>query len=306
MCRWSVDEVLASRPPIRINQVGYLPGRPMRATLVTSSPDPLEFVVRDRDRLMWQGMSQPWPVRPEPTSGMTVHVLDFTGAGLSGPVLRLEAGALRSHAFTVGQDLYGRLTTDALRVFRLLRSGVAIPDDVLAGYGRPAGHAGRPPNRGDTDVSAWTGPDAERLYPGWRCAGTFDVSGGWYDAGDYGKYVTSGSIAVWQLLSTLDVLLAAERDRANTLAAAVRRRVPLAARLAAPDAGAERRPARRTWHSIGSMAPSGHRCPAGPTRTQHGACCTDRRRPPACTWRRRRRTAPDISPVWIRPTPASC
>ena len=55
-------------------------------------------------------------------------------------------------------------------------------------------------------MPAWTGVEARRLYPGWRCKGTFDVSGGWYDAGDYGKYVTSGGIAVWQLLSTLDLL----------------------------------------------------------------------------------------------------
>ena len=152
---------------------------------------------------------------------MTVHVLDFTGAGVRGADLRLELGTLRSHAFAVSENLYAKLNTDALRVFRLLRSGTAIPDDVLAGYRRPAGHAGRAPNRGDTDVAAWTGPDAEWLYPGWRCEGTFDVSGGWYDAGDYGKYVSSGSIAVWQLLSTLDVI-AAEPARANTLASAVR------------------------------------------------------------------------------------
>lgn len=41
---------------------------------------------------------------------------------------------------------------------------------------------------------------------GWYDDGGYDVSGGWYDAGDYGKYVTSGSIAVWQLLATLDVM----------------------------------------------------------------------------------------------------
>ena len=59
-------------------------------------------------------------------------------------------------------------------------------------------------------MPAWTGVEARRLYPGWRCKGTFDVSGGWYDAGDYGKYVTSGGIAVWQLLSTLDLLRRAD------------------------------------------------------------------------------------------------
>ena len=80
-------------------------------------------------------------------------------------------------------------------------------DDALApGYGRPAGHVGVPPNTGDTAVPAWTGPDAERLYPGWREDGRFDVTGGWYDAGDHGKYVTSGALPAWQLLATVELL----------------------------------------------------------------------------------------------------
>ena len=33
---------------------------------------------------------------------------------------------------------------------------------------------------------------------------TLDVSGGWYDAGDHGKYVTSGSLPAWQLLATVE------------------------------------------------------------------------------------------------------
>ncbi len=197
---------MASRPPIRVNQLGYLVGHPMRATWVTAHDAPMDFVVRDRDgAALWSGRSQPWPERPEPTSGLLVHVLDFTAADVRGEDLSLEAAGARSHRFAVASDLYGSLTTDALRVFRLLRSGAAVTEDVLPGYQRPAGHAGRPPNQGDTVVAAWAGPDAERMYPGWRCPGTFDVTGGWYDAGDYGKYVTSGSIAVWQLLSTLDL-----------------------------------------------------------------------------------------------------
>ena len=71
-------------------------------------------------------------------------------------------------------------------------------------------------------MPAWTGPEAQRLYPGWRCEGVFDVSGGWYDAGDYGKYVTSGAIAVWQLLSTLDLLRRADRAPIGELADMIR------------------------------------------------------------------------------------
>ena len=80
--------------------------------------------------------------------------------------------------------------------------------------------------------------DGRRIAAIWRCPrgrspkrssctqggddGTFDVSGGWYDAGDYGKYVTSGAIAVWQLLSTLDLLRMADPTPLGELAEMIR------------------------------------------------------------------------------------
>ena len=108
----------------------------------------------------------------------------------------------------IEDDLYAGLATDALRFFYLQRSGGPIDEARAPGYGRPAGHLGVPPNTGDTAVPAWTGPDAERLYPGWSESGRFDVSGGWYDAGDHGKYLTSGALPAWQLLATVDLLRA--------------------------------------------------------------------------------------------------
>ena len=198
------------RPVVRVNQLGYLPDGPKRATLVTRSAGPVPFTVRTTDgATLGSGRSEPWPVRPEPTSGLDVHVLDLTGLTGSGVDLRVVTPEGTSHPFAVRPDLYRDLRADALRFFRLMRSGDPVPEEAAPGYGRPAGHLGRLPNRGDTAVRAWTGPDAERLYPGWHEPGTFDVSGGWYDAGDYGKYVTSGAIAVWQLLSTLDLLVRA-------------------------------------------------------------------------------------------------
>ena len=48
------------------------------------------------------------------------------------------------------------------------------------------------------------------------------MSGGWYDAGDYGKYVTSGAIAAWQLLSTLDLLRKSHSTLSTRLAGPLR------------------------------------------------------------------------------------
>jgi len=190
-----------------VNQLGYLPDGPKRATLISCSEAGVDFAVRDADgAALFVGRSAPWPVRPEPTSGLVVHVLDFSELRSRGSGLRVEAAGQRSYPFDVTDRLYDPLREDALHFFYLMRSGIAIAEQRAPGYARPAGHVGRLPNPGDTDVAAWTGPDADRLYPGWRQLGKFDVTGGWYDAGDYGKYVTSGAIAVWQLLGTLDLL----------------------------------------------------------------------------------------------------
>ncbi|MET1007351.1 MAG: cellulase N-terminal Ig-like domain-containing protein, partial [Propionibacteriaceae bacterium] len=89
---WSVDAVMWARPRLRINQGGYLAGRPMRATLISSEVTALSFTVRDQhDRVVFSGRSVPWPDRPEPSSGLSVHVLDFTDAGLEDGDLQLEA-----------------------------------------------------------------------------------------------------------------------------------------------------------------------------------------------------------------------
>jgi endoglucanase len=208
---WRVTEVMTARPRVRVNQLGYLPNRPKHATLISDAKDPIRFTVQDQSGIeVFTGFSEPWSVRPEPTSGLMVHVLDFSNLNVPGAGFRIETATQCSHPFEIASRLYEMLAADALRFFYLIRSGTPIVDSVAPGYGRPAGHLGQPPNRGDLAVPAWTGPEAQQLYPGWRCEGTFDVSGGWYDAGDYGKYVTSGAIALWQLLSTLELLTRAD------------------------------------------------------------------------------------------------
>ena len=89
-----VTEVVSVRPQVRVNQLGYLPDRPKQATLISDAQEPVPFTVHDRRGVtVYTGFSQPWLVRPEPTSGLNVHVLDFSGltcgvqvSGLSRPM----------------------------------------------------------------------------------------------------------------------------------------------------------------------------------------------------------------------------
>ncbi len=197
---WSVTEVLTGRPAVRVNQRGYLPDAPKRATWVTDVADPVDFTVFDPAGVAaFRGTTEPWE-RVDPSSGRSVQLIDFSGFEVPGPRYVIQVADERSHPFAIDAALYDELARDALEVFYLLRSGCPISDRRAPGYGRPAGHPG------DAAVPGWSGPDAERLYPGWVSPGPFDVSGGWYDAGDYGKYATSGAIALWQLLDTVVLL----------------------------------------------------------------------------------------------------
>ena len=180
-------------PRVRVNQVGYLPQGPKHATLVTEATDPLPWTLTDAaGATVAEGSTVPRGVHQ--ASGENVHTIDFSEVTAPGGYT-LSADGETSYPFTIGADIYEALRADALQFFYIQRSGIEI-DGSLVGeeYARPAGHVGVPPNQGDTDVPCQPGVCDYRL----------DVRGGWYDAGDHGKYVVNGGIAVWHLLSAFE------------------------------------------------------------------------------------------------------
>jgi endoglucanase len=192
------------RPLVRINQAGYLPDGPKRATVITDAVEPLAFQVTSADgRIVHSGTT----VHCVESSPFPSHTIDFSSLDLVGEGFTIEVnGVASSERFSVERSAYDGLFSDAVRFFYAQRSGIEIADSVMPGYGRPAGHIGIPPNQGDTAVGGWMGPAAERFYPGWTLARSIDVSGGWYDAGDHGKYVVNGGLSASLLLAGQELL----------------------------------------------------------------------------------------------------
>ena len=177
-------------PRVRVNQVGYLPDGPKEASLVTEAADRVRWELRNRSgRTVARGFTK--PRGNDVSSGQNVHTADFSFFKLPGKGYTLVADGETSRPFDIGAQAYEKLRTDALKFYYTQRSGVAIDDQLRPGYGRAAGHVGVAPNLGDRDVPCQPGVCDYRL----------DVSGGWYDAGDHGKYVVNGGISVWQLLN---------------------------------------------------------------------------------------------------------
>ena len=184
---------------LRVNQHGYLPNGPKRATVLVDSPDApgVAWVLRDAaDAEVASGTAEPYGT--DRTVASATQRIVFDDVRATGDGFTLEVDGQRSYPFAIREGLYAPLATDALGYFYLARSGTPIEAQYAGDeYARPAGHLGVGPNQGDLAV----GCQAPRgYYQDWTCDSTFDVSGGWYDAGDHGKYVVNGGIAVHQLL----------------------------------------------------------------------------------------------------------
>ena len=99
---------------------------------------------------------------------------------------------LRSFAFKLDNALYNDVLETSVRVFYYQRAGAAIDAAHGGNWTHAAGHVG--PNQ-DHAARLWTGSNQGQPR---------DVWGGWYDAGDYNKYVVYTTGVMWDLLNSYE------------------------------------------------------------------------------------------------------
>lgn len=178
-----------NRAAIVTNQVGYFTKTAKKATWITEEKDKTEFSVLDSNgKEVYTGKSE--PMGTDKDSGDSVQILDFSDFNEDGRYT-LKAGDSVSREFTIGgTDKYSGMLYDSLNYFYQNRSAIDIESKYI--------------NSGDSDAlarSAGHASDIARITTDWNDlnsnGGTQDVTGGWYDAGDHGKYVVNGGISVW-------------------------------------------------------------------------------------------------------------
>jgi endoglucanase len=182
--------------PVRLNQVGLVPDGPKRAVLADASRAPLDWrLVDSAGRTRSTGRTSVFGA--DRWSGEHVHRIDFGGFRKQGTGYRLIVGGMESRRFSISKRTYDRLPFDALAYFYHNRAGTPIEARfVRDAWARPAGHVGE-------RATCVSGADPKgNKWPG--CAYTLDVTGGWYDAGDHGKYIVNGGISVWTLLNAYE------------------------------------------------------------------------------------------------------
>ncbi len=183
----------AAPNPIRLNQSGPLADAPKLAMLPDAATSPLAWTLRDAGgQVVTSG--QTIVTGNDASSGQHLHRIDFSAVTATGQGFTLAVGDAISRPFAIGAGPYKALKRDALAYFYHNRAGIPIEARFVgATWARPAGHA--------TEVAPCYGGKDEGGNDWVACGHSLDVTGGWYDAGDHGKYVVNGGISLWTLLN---------------------------------------------------------------------------------------------------------
>jgi len=177
----------AAMEEIRINQVGFYPKSRKVAVVINrdAAANDTEFqVVRASDgRVVFNGNLSETHVWKE--SGETGRWADFTILDNPGRY-KLVVGGRESHPFHISSDIFRDAARLSTRTFYLQRCSHELTKQLAGKWARPAGHP-------DTAVS---------FHPSTgRTGGKLNSPGGWYDAGDFGKYIVNSGITVGTLMA---------------------------------------------------------------------------------------------------------
>lgn len=171
---------------IHVDQVGYLRNHQKVAMVSAEVEDDANFRLVDvstGDTVFTGKLSES---KYDEMSGENIREADFSAFNKSG-TYRLWVGGLESYEFKIGDNVYAVAAVQNLRSYTLSRCNNPLSDSIT-GLVIKKGHP--------QDTRAILYFSDELNTKGER----FDMSGGWYDAGDYGKYTTTAAIAAAELM----------------------------------------------------------------------------------------------------------
>ncbi len=165
---------------IRVNQVGYTPKATKTAVFagISTDADSFRVVNAESGETVLEGTLG--PVTDNAWAGETDRIADFSALTEPGTYAVEAANGTRSPVFTVAENVYAELLRAAVRMLTLQRCGTALEEEIGGDFAHPECH---------TTEALIYGTDQK-----------IDVSGGWHDAGDYGRYTVSGTKAAADLL----------------------------------------------------------------------------------------------------------
>lgn len=171
---------------IRMNQIGFLPFSQKQAAIVNTSAEQFQIIDEEKHILFTGTLSEAsvWSA-----SGESVKIADFTVVTKPGTYILVVPDYGASFPFVIAENVFDDVNKAIVKAFYLNRASIELLPKYAGIYARPAGHL-------DTEVIIL--PSA--AGPKRKAGDVISAPKGWYDAGDYNKYIVNSNITVGTML----------------------------------------------------------------------------------------------------------
>lgn len=165
------------------NQVGYPTKAPKYIAVVGAEGK--DIVFKDSEKQTVLTVKAPEAAYWKPANE-NASLVDFSELQTPGTYLAYLGDSAISHPIIISDKALEDATIASLRWFYYQRASLELTEEFAGKYARPMGH-----------------PDTAAKYHtllGKELNATFASPKGWYDAGDYGKYIVNSGISTYTLL----------------------------------------------------------------------------------------------------------
>jgi endoglucanase len=177
---------------IRLNQLGFYTNAPKIAILVSDSSVNKFYITSTnlRDTVFAGSLSEE---KQSKYSSLKTRIADFSSVTAKGSFFVVVPGIGHSYVFEINDNVNREPAISTLKGYFYQRVSMPLDEKFAGKWHRSAGHP---------DTAVYIHPSAAGNK---RPAGTvISTPGGWYDAGDYNKYIVNSGITMGTLLSAYE------------------------------------------------------------------------------------------------------
>ena len=178
---------------IHVNQVAYGTNMPKRAIITTKGENCFIVSALDNNDIFTPTLSEP---QFDKASEDTVRIVDFSELKKMGEYYLFADGLSKTFRIVDESHTYRELTNALVKGLYYQRCGCALEKEHAGLFSHDECHLGQATLLSNPAVKV-------------------DVSGGWHDAGDYGRYVGPGAVTVGHMLYAFKLFPDAFKDKLN-------------------------------------------------------------------------------------------
>lgn len=164
--------------PIFVNQAGYKPESIKRA-VIKEKASHFSLINADTRVTVYKGQCTHFGL--DTNSEDDVYIADFSDFKDCDTYCLVTDTNVSSLPFQISDTVFDNVLHDTIKAFYFLRCGMDLEEKYAGKFGHSACHTAKAVLWEDQTIS-------------------LDITGGWHDAGDYGRYITAGACALAHLL----------------------------------------------------------------------------------------------------------